>query len=151
MATGYPPVSPSCQRCYNGRCSEVRAMNDWSAEETDNPLLADDRNFYKVEKWSTDDQHIECVLWARNSLDKAREIFDAEVRRRPRGSGSRSDSERECCSAGRRPNVHFWSCPLQEEARGMREASDHGLKRPNGRKIVELRKRFPNLRSAHSK
>jgi hypothetical protein len=30
-------------------------MTNWSAEETDNPLLADDRNFFKVEKWSKDD------------------------------------------------------------------------------------------------
>ena len=27
-------------------------MSDWSDEATDNPLRADDRNFYKVEKWS---------------------------------------------------------------------------------------------------
>jgi hypothetical protein len=26
--------------------------NDWSAEETNDPLNADRRNFYKVEKWS---------------------------------------------------------------------------------------------------
>jgi hypothetical protein len=26
-------------------------MNDWSDEETNDPLLADRRNFYKVEKW----------------------------------------------------------------------------------------------------
>ena len=26
--------------------------DDWSDEETDNPLYADDRNFYKVEKWT---------------------------------------------------------------------------------------------------
>ena len=29
-------------------------MNDQSDEETDDPLLADDRNFYKVEKWTQD-------------------------------------------------------------------------------------------------
>jgi hypothetical protein len=28
--------------------------NDWSHEETDDPLHADRRNFYKVEKWSRD-------------------------------------------------------------------------------------------------
>jgi hypothetical protein len=28
--------------------------DDWSAEETDDPLYADRRNFYKVEKWSKD-------------------------------------------------------------------------------------------------
>jgi hypothetical protein len=26
--------------------------DDWSDEETDNPLGADDRNFYKLEKWT---------------------------------------------------------------------------------------------------
>jgi hypothetical protein len=59
-------------------------MINWSTEEINNPLLADDRNFCKVEKWSKDDQRVERMLWAGNSLDKAREIFDAEVKRRPR-------------------------------------------------------------------
>ena len=27
-------------------------MSDWSDEETDDPVYADRRNFYKVEKWS---------------------------------------------------------------------------------------------------
>jgi hypothetical protein len=59
-------------------------MNDWSDEETDEPLIADHCNFYKVEKWSKDEQRVERLLWAGNSLDKARAIFDAEVKRRPR-------------------------------------------------------------------
>jgi hypothetical protein len=25
--------------------------DDWSEEQTDNPRYADDRNFYKLEKW----------------------------------------------------------------------------------------------------
>jgi hypothetical protein len=29
-------------------------MSHRSGEETDNPLLADDRNYYKVEKWTKD-------------------------------------------------------------------------------------------------
>jgi len=34
-------------------------MSDhWSHEETDDPLYADRRNFYKVEKWSRDGQRI---------------------------------------------------------------------------------------------
>src|SRR4029077_19464044 len=33
-------------------------MSNWSDEETDEPLIADHRNFYKVEKWSKDDQLI---------------------------------------------------------------------------------------------
>ena len=29
-------------------------MSNWSDEETDDPLIADYRNFYKVEKWTKD-------------------------------------------------------------------------------------------------
>jgi hypothetical protein len=47
-------------------------VNHWSDEETDNPLGADDRNFYKVEKWTRDGQHAERLLWAGNSIDKVR-------------------------------------------------------------------------------
>jgi hypothetical protein len=30
------------------------SADDWSPEETDDPLYANRRNFYKVEKWSRD-------------------------------------------------------------------------------------------------
>jgi hypothetical protein len=50
--------------------------DNWSAEETDDPLYADRRNFYKVEKWSKDGQWVEEMLFAGNSLDKARRIFE---------------------------------------------------------------------------
>ena len=60
-------------------------MSNWSDEETDEPLIADHRNFHKVEKWSRDGQRVERMLFAGNSLDRARAIFQAEVRRRPRG------------------------------------------------------------------
>jgi predicted ATPase len=33
-------------------------MSDWSDEETDDPTYADRRNFYKVEQWSRDGQHV---------------------------------------------------------------------------------------------
>jgi hypothetical protein len=46
--------------------------NTWSTEETDDPLYADRRNFYKVEKWSRDGLRVELMLFAGNSLDKAR-------------------------------------------------------------------------------
>ena len=49
-------------------------MNHRSNEETDNPLLADDRNFYKVEKWTKDGAKIERMLYAGNDLERAREI-----------------------------------------------------------------------------
>jgi hypothetical protein len=33
--------------------------DDWSDENTDNPLLADDRNYYKVEKWTKDGMKVD--------------------------------------------------------------------------------------------
>jgi hypothetical protein len=45
-------------------------MSDWSNEETNEPLIADHRNFYKVEQWSRDGQRVERMLFAGNSLDR---------------------------------------------------------------------------------
>ena len=42
--------------------------DDWSHEEIDDPLYADRRNFYKVEKWSKHGQRIEGLLVGGNSL-----------------------------------------------------------------------------------
>jgi hypothetical protein len=58
--------------------------DDWSSEETDDPLYADRRNFYKVEKWSKDDMRVVELLYAGNNLDKARRIFDRMIKHRPR-------------------------------------------------------------------
>jgi hypothetical protein len=52
-------------------------------EETDNPLIANDRNYYKVEKW-TKDGRVERMLYAGNNLDHARMIFDRAIKHRPR-------------------------------------------------------------------
>jgi hypothetical protein len=59
-------------------------MMDWPPEETDDPLYADRRNFYKVEKWSRDGKRIEELLFAGNSLDKARRIFERMIKHRSR-------------------------------------------------------------------
>jgi hypothetical protein len=59
-------------------------MNDWSNEETDEPLVADHRNFYKVEKWMKDGSRFERMLYAGSNLDKAREILTAAIKHRPR-------------------------------------------------------------------
>ena len=56
----------------------------WSHEETDDPLYADRRNFYKVERWSRDGLYIEEMLFAGNSLAKAQLIFERCVTKRPR-------------------------------------------------------------------
>jgi hypothetical protein len=60
-------------------------MPDWSDEETDNSLYADQRRFYKVEQWSRDDQHVVRMLWSANSIDTAREVFGRLVKHRPGG------------------------------------------------------------------
>jgi hypothetical protein len=57
---------------------------DWAIEKTDYPLYADDRDFYKVEKWMRDGVKVDSLLYAGNNLDKAREIFAAAVKHRPR-------------------------------------------------------------------
>jgi hypothetical protein len=47
-------------------------VSDWSGEETRDPLYADDRNFYKVEKWTRDGMAVDCLLYAGNSLARPR-------------------------------------------------------------------------------
>jgi hypothetical protein len=61
-----------------------RERQAWSDEETDNPLYADDRNFYKVEKWTHDAMKVDRLLYAGNNLEKVHEIFAAAVQHRPR-------------------------------------------------------------------
>jgi len=55
-----------------------------SAEETNDPLIADHRNFYKVEKWTKDGSKVDRILYAGSDLDKAREVFAAAIYHRPR-------------------------------------------------------------------
>jgi hypothetical protein len=59
-------------------------MNDWSDQETDDPLYADDRNFYKVEKWTRDGTKVDSLLYAGNSLGRARSIFEQAIKHRLR-------------------------------------------------------------------
>ena len=48
------------------------------------PLLADHRNYYKVEKWTKDGARVERMLYAGSNLDKAREVFASAIYHRPR-------------------------------------------------------------------
>jgi len=59
-------------------------MNDWSDEETTDPLIADAYNFYKVEKWTKDGTKVDSLLFAGSNLDKAREVFAEAIYHRPR-------------------------------------------------------------------
>ena len=53
-------------------------------EETHDPVIADDRNFYKVEKWTKDGSRVDHMLYAGGKLDKAREVFAEAIKHRPR-------------------------------------------------------------------
>jgi hypothetical protein len=66
------------------RSAALAGMSHWSDEETDNPLRADDRNFYKVEKWTKDGTKIERLLYAGNNLERAPELFAEAIKHRPR-------------------------------------------------------------------
>ena len=59
-------------------------VSNRSDEETDEPLIANDRNYYKVEKWTKDGSKVERTLYAGSNLDKAREVFAAAIYHRPR-------------------------------------------------------------------
>jgi hypothetical protein len=58
--------------------------NHPSHEETHDAVYADQRNFYKVEKWSRDWLRVELMLYAGNDLDKARRMFEQTIKARPR-------------------------------------------------------------------
>ena len=53
-------------------------------EETTDPLVADMRNFYKVEKWTRDGMRVDSLLHAGNNLSKAQEVFANAIKHRPR-------------------------------------------------------------------
>jgi hypothetical protein len=59
-----------------------RAKSD--ADETDNPLQADELNFYKIEKWTRDGSKVDSLIYAGSNLDKARKIFIDAISYRPR-------------------------------------------------------------------
>ena len=59
-------------------------ISDCSNEETNAPLVADARNFYKVEKWTRDGMKVDSLLYAGNSLEKARSVFERTIKHQPR-------------------------------------------------------------------
>jgi hypothetical protein len=59
-----------------GSESEKGLHNDWSHEETDDPVYADERNFYKVECWTNDRRHITNLLYAGTISKSARSLHD---------------------------------------------------------------------------
>jgi hypothetical protein len=47
---------------------------DWSDEETNDPLVADVRSFYKVERWTQDGSKVDSLLMPANA-----EAFNGRV------------------------------------------------------------------------
>ena len=63
---------------------EPRPVDPTGHEETDDAKYADGRMFYKLEKWTRDGTKVDRMLYAGNNLDKARDIFAAAVKHRPK-------------------------------------------------------------------
>ena len=59
-------------------------MSNRPDDETTEPLIANDRNYYTVEKWTKDGTKVERMLYAGSNLDKAREVFASAIYHRPR-------------------------------------------------------------------
>jgi hypothetical protein len=74
-----PALSASAARPTTRR---IPPMTDWSDEETDDPLYADRRNFYKAEKWSRDGRRVEIMLRRQQPRQGAR--VRLTIRRRMR-------------------------------------------------------------------
>jgi hypothetical protein len=63
--------------------SEPKPTDVTFHEETDSPIYADDRDFYKVEKWTKDGTKVDRLLYAGNSLARARSVFEHAIKHRP--------------------------------------------------------------------
>ena len=50
----------------------------------DSATYADDWMFYKVEKWTRDGTKVDSLLYAGNSFDRARSVFEEATKHRPR-------------------------------------------------------------------
>ena len=75
-----PVGSRAAERDASSYDQKGRQLRDQPRE----PLIANDRNYYKVEKWTKDGSKVERMLYAGSNLDKAREIFTAAIYHRPR-------------------------------------------------------------------
>ena len=55
-------------------------MSNWSDEETDDPIHADRRNFYKLEQWSKDGMRVLDLVFAGASVDKTKRRLNQSER-----------------------------------------------------------------------
>jgi hypothetical protein len=63
----------------------ARELEEFGFRETDDPDEANRRNYYKVERWDSTEQHVFQMLHASNDLSRAQAVFAGETKRRPSG------------------------------------------------------------------
>ena len=63
----------------------ARELNEFGYRETDDPDEADRRNYYKVERWDSTEQHVFQLLHASKDLSRAQAVFMSETKHRPCG------------------------------------------------------------------
>jgi hypothetical protein len=66
--------------CLSPASMPAIPSRDIFAEETDKPLYADERNFYKVEKWIPEGTKIDRLLYASSNLQKAHSLFQQAIK-----------------------------------------------------------------------
>lgn len=62
---------------------DLQGMSQPSDETTD-PIIADQRNYYRVEKWTKDTTKVDRLRYAGDNLEKARDVFPQAVKHRQR-------------------------------------------------------------------
>ena len=78
-------MNPNVDNRHAPPTAEIRSRPiTQSDEETNDPLIADHRNFYAVEKRTKDGSRVDRMLFAGSNPDKAWEIFNAAIKHRPR-------------------------------------------------------------------
>jgi hypothetical protein len=80
-----PPRHSSYPMPIEDKDALAAELSEFGYRETDDPIEADRRNYYKVEKWDAGELHVEALLHASNDLGRAQSIFAGETKRRPRG------------------------------------------------------------------
>jgi hypothetical protein len=83
--TDPPRRKPTYPMSVEDKDELARELSEFDYRETSDPDDADRRNCYKVELWDADELHVKALLHASNDLTRARAIFAAEKKRRPRG------------------------------------------------------------------
>jgi hypothetical protein len=59
--------------------------DNWSGQETDDPIYAGKRNFYMVEKLTKDGKQVDGLLFASNNFDVPAALVSGDGDRRPDG------------------------------------------------------------------